>query len=139
MRVISFEEFKKLPEYQDFIKDNPDLGALKVQAFTAYNSVPIADADVMIAKDIDEYRIIFFRGVRDSSGILVNRDLPARAKSTVGRIEAPLYTVYNLTAIHTGFESIKQYSIGMFGGIKVIQYIKMTPEIILEGVEQNGN
>lgn len=139
MIVLSLEEFKKLPEYQDFIKDNPDIGTLKVQAFTAYNSVPIADAEVMISKDIDEYRIVFFRGVTDSSGIIDNIELPAPLKSTVGSIEAPLYTVYNLTAIHTGFESIKQYSIGMFGGIKVIQYIKMTPEVILEGVEQDGD
>ncbi len=139
MRVISLEEFKGLPEYQDFIKDNPDFGSLKVQAFTAYNSVPIADTEIMISKDIDEYRIIFFRGVTDSSGIIDNIELPAPPKSAAGSIEAPLYTVYNLTAIHTGFESIKQYSIGMFGGIKVIQYIKMTPEIILEGVEQDGD
>lgn len=139
MRVISLEEFKSLPEYKDFIAENPDIGSLKVQAFTAYNSVPISDTEVMISKDIDEYRIIFFRGVTDSSGIIENIELPAPPQSKPGSIEAPLYTVYNLTAIHTGFESIKQYSIGMFGGIKVIQYIKMTPEVILEGVEQDGD
>lgn len=138
MTVISFEEFMRTPEYQDFKRDNPDIGTLKVQAFTAYNALPIAGTDIMLSKDIEEYRVVFFRGQTDSSGIIDNIQLPA-PKSSIGSIDAPLYTVYDLTAIHVGYESIKQYSIGMFGGIKVIQYVKMTPEIVLEGVEQDGN
>jgi len=138
MTIISFDDFIKTPEYQDFQKDNTDLGTLKVQSFTAYSALPIADTDITISKDIEEYRVIFFRGVTDSSGIIDDIQLPA-PKSSIGSIEPPLYTVYDLTAIHTGYESIKQYSIGMFGGIKVIQYVKMIPEVILEGVEQNGD
>ncbi len=138
MTVINFDEFKRTPEYQDFQLANPDIGTLKVQAFTAYNALPVEGTDIMISKDIEEYRVVFFRGQTDSSGIIDNIQLPA-PQSSIGSIEPPLYTVYDLTAIHTGFESIKQYSIGMFGGIKVIQYVKMIPEIILEGVEQNGN
>lgn len=138
MTVINFEEFMRTPEYQDFKRDNPDIGTLKVQAFTAYNALPIAGTDIMLSKDIEEYRVVFFRGQTDSSGIIDNIQLPA-PKSSIGSIDAPLYTVYDLTAIHVGYESIKQYSIGMFGGIKVIQYVKMTPEIVLEGVEQDGN
>ena len=53
--------------------------------------------------------------------------------------EIPRYTVYNLTAIHEGYETIKKYEIGMFGGVRVIQYIKMTPQIDLKGVDTNGN
>lgn len=138
MTVINFEEFMRTPEYQDFKRDNPDIGTLKVQAFTAYNALPIAGTDIMLSIDIEEYRVVFFRGQTDSSGIIDNIQLPA-PKSSIGSIDAPLYTVYDLTAIHVGYESIKQYSIGMFGGIKVIQYVKMTPEIVLEGVEQDGN
>lgn len=138
MNIISFEDFKKMPEYQKFINENTDTGGLKIQAFTAYNAIPIPDTEIMISKDIGNNRVVFFRGFTDSSGIIDNILLPA-PKSVVGSIEAPLYTTYNLTAIHVGYESIKQYSIGMFGGIKVIQYVKMTPEVILEGVEQNGN
>lgn len=135
---INFDEFKKTPEYQDFAKENPDLGTLKVQAFTAYNALPVANTEIMISKEIEEYRVIFFRGQTNSSGIIDNIQLPA-PKSSLSSTEPPLYTVYDLTAIHTGYESIKQYSIGMFGDIKVIQYVKMIPEVILEGVEQDGN
>lgn len=138
MTVINFEEFMRTPEYQDFKRDNPDIGTLKVQAFTAYNALPIAGTEIMLSKDIEEYRVVFFRGQTDSSGIIDNIQLPA-PKSSIGSIDAPLYTVYDLTAIHVGYESIKQYSIGMFGDIKVIQYVKMTPEVVLEGVEQDGN
>lgn len=138
MKIINFDEFKKTPEYQEFMQYNSDIGTLKVQAFTAYSALPIADSEIMISKDIEEYRVVFFRGQTNSSGIIDDIQLPA-PKSSTGSVDPPLYTVYDLTAIHTGYESIKQYSVGMFGGIKVIQYVKMIPEVILEGVEQNGN
>lgn len=139
MNILTFEEFKKTSEYEKFNDENPAVGSLKVQAFTAYGAMPIPGAEVTISKDIGENRIVFFRGVTDSSGIIDHIELPAPPQSSSGSLEAPLYTLYDLTAIHVGYESIKQYSVGMFGGIKVIQYVKMTPEVILEGVEQNGN
>ena len=52
-------------------------------------------------------------------------------KMSESNILEPLYTVYDMNAYHIGFETIKKYSIGMFGGIKVIQYVKMTPEVLI--------
>jgi len=51
----------------------------------------------------------------------------------------PQYTLYDLTAIHLGYENIKKYLIGMFGGVGVIQYIKMTPKVDLDDGGSNGN
>ena len=138
MNVINFEQFKNTEDYSKFISSNQGLGSLKVQVFTAYGAFPISDTEVVITKDFGDNRVVFFRGKTDSSGIIDNIDLPAPL-GVDGSIEAPLYTLYDLTAVHIGYESFKQYSIGMFGGIKVIQYIKMMPEIILEGVVQDGN
>ncbi len=137
---ISYEDFKKLDEYQQFISENPDIGILRVQVFTAYGAIPVSDADILISKDIGSYRVVFFQGKTDSSGIISDIELPAPLTDTVPNPDVPpKYTIYNLSAIHTGYESIKQYSIGMFGGVRIIQYVKMNPEINLGEESSNGN
>lgn len=137
---ISLEEFKKLDEYQKFIKENPVFGYLKVQVFTAYGAIPISGADILITKDIGEYRVIFFQGKTDSSGIISNIELPAPPIDTFPDPNTPpQYTLYDLTTIHEGYESIKKNLIGMFGGIGIIQYVKMVPKIDLNSGGNNGN
>ena len=135
--IISFEDFKQLDEYQQFISENPDMGYLKVQVFTAYGAIPVADTDILITKDIGQYRVVFFRGRTDSSGIISDIELPAPLATIDPEIE-PMYTLYDLTAINEGYETLKKYSVAMFGGIKIIQYVKMTPEIDMGGTI-NGN
>lgn len=132
MNYISFEEFKRLNEYQQFILDNPDVGYLKVQAFTAYGAIPIENVKVIVYKDIGNYRVIFFEGNTDSSGIISDIMLPAPETITDPNA-TPAYTIYNMTAIHSEYEAIKNYSIGMFGDVRVLQYVKMMPQISLEG------
>lgn len=140
MTVISFEEFKRTDLYNDFIKENPDLGRLKVQAFTAYGAIPVSDAKIIISKDIEEYTVVFFQGVTDSSGIIDNIMLPAPVTVTSETPEVvPKYTVYKLTAFHQAYETLKSYSIGVFGGVNIIQYVKMLPNIQMEGVNMNAN
>jgi len=131
MEFISYDEFKKLGIYEDFIKKNPDLGYLKIQATTAYGSIAVPDTEIVIYKDIGEYNVVFFRGKTDSSGIVDDIVLPAPRAVLPTSLEMPEYTIYEMNAIHTGYETIKRYSIGMFGGVKVIQYVKMTPEVIM--------
>jgi len=140
MKIISYEEFKNTDLYEDFVKDNPDFGNLKVQVFTAYGAIPVSDTNIVISKDIEEYKVIFFQGVTDSSGIISNILLPAPVTVTSSTPDViPGYTIYNLTAVHQGYESLKSYTIGMFGGVNIIQYVKMLPEINIEGVENYGN
>ena len=140
MTLISLEDFKKLDEYQKFNNENPDVGNLKVEAFTAYGAIPVPNTQIIITKDIGNYRVIFFQGYTDSSGMISNIELPAPVAVLTSTTDAiPEYTVYDLTAIHEGYESIKKYSIGMFGGVNIIQYVKMNPEVVLEGADQNGN
>lgn len=136
--IISLEDFKKMDEYQTFIKENPDFGLLRVQVFTAYGAIPIADTDILITKDIGEYKVVFFRGRTDSSGIISDISLPAPQFDDIPNPEIPpQYTLYDLTAIHEGYESLKTYSIAMFGGIGIIQYIKMAPLIELDAGGNN--
>ena len=127
MNFISYEEFKKTNFYSQFILDNPDVGYLKIQAFTAYGAIPIDDVDVIVTKDIGEYRVIFYEGKTDSDGIISDIMLPAPKAVTASDVE-PSYTLYDLTCVSRGYETIKNYSIGMFGDVRVLQYVKMRQE-----------
>ena len=138
MKIISFEEFKNTDLYADFLNENSDFGNLKVQAFTAYGAIPIPNTSIVVYKDIEEYRVVFFQGLTDISGIISNISLPA-PKMVTSNEETPIYTIYNMTAFNEGYETLKNYTIGMLGGVNVIQYVKMMPEINLEGVTINGN
>ena len=57
---ISYEEFKSTDLYQQFILDNPDVGYLKVQAFTAFGAIPISDVKIVVSKYIANYKVIFY-------------------------------------------------------------------------------
>lgn len=128
MKIISYEEFKNTDLYDDFIKENDDIGNLKVQVFTAYGAIPIENTNIVVYKDIEEYRVIFFQGVTDSSGIISDIVLPA-PMMVKSNEDVPVYTIYNMTAFNTGYETLKNFSIGMLGGVNVIQYVKMLPDI----------
>ena len=122
----------KIISYEEFIKENDDIGNLKVQVFTAYGAIPIENTNIVVYKDIEEYRIIFFQGITDSSGIISDISLPAPRMVTSNE-EVPIYTVYNMTAFNTGYETLKNFSIGMLGGVNVIQYVKMMKDINSSG------
>ncbi len=140
MRVLSYEEFQETKTYQEFIKLNPSVGHLKVQVFTAYQAINIPGTEILLTKDFGEDKVVFFRGYTDSSGIVDNIPLPAPAGDyDPVNFQVPGYTIYNLTAIHEGFEAIKKYEISMFGDIKILQYIKMIPEVTLEEGDTGGN
>ena len=139
MNFMPFDEFAKTEEYKKFIKENSAIGQLKVMAFTAYQAVPIENAEIIITKDIENNKVIFFRGYTDSSGIIDHIDLPAPPSGyNINDFNINNYTLYNLTAIAKNYNTIKQYTIAMFGGLKIIQYVKMIPQVDIGG-KVNGN
>lgn len=137
--LISYEEFSKTDDYQGFVGVNPKQGSLKVMAFTAYQAIPIENAEIIITKEIGGNNVLFFRGYTDSSGIIDNITLPAPTSGyDDNSFQTSSTTSYKLTAIKDKYDSVKQYIINMIGDVKVLQYIKMTP-ITDKGEAANGN
>ncbi len=140
MQLISYEDFKKMDEYKKFIEENPAIGTLKIEAFTAYIAVPIENVEILVTKDFGNYKVIFFNGYTNSSGNIDSIELPAPSGTFNPKtLEVPKYTIYDLSAIHEGYETIKKYNIGIFGNVNTIQYVKMIPQVNLKGVKTNGN
>ena len=137
--LISYEEFSKTDDYQGFVGVNPKQGSLKVMAFTAYQAIPIENAEIIITKEIGGNNVLFFRGYTDSSGIIDNITLPAPTSGyDDNSFQTSSTTSYKLTAMKDKYDSVKQYIINMIGDVKVLQYIKMTP-ITDKGETINGN
>ena len=140
MNFVSLEEFKKSESYQKFIEENPSTGNLKVEVFTAYKAIPIPDTRILVTKDIDGQKVLFFSGLTDSSGMISDIELPSPEENTNFKPgDNAEYAMYDVTAIHEGYERIKKYDVAIFGNTGVIQYIKMIPEIEMEGIDQNGS
>ena len=140
MNFVSLEEFKKSESYQKFIEENPSTGNLKVKVFTAYKAIPIPDTRILVTKDIDGQKVLFFSGLTDSSGMISDIELPSPEENTNFKPgDDAEYAIYDVTAIHEGYERIKKYDVAIFGNTGVIQYIKMIPEIEMEGIDQNGS
>ena len=134
MQFTTLKEFEDTEEYKNFLNENPSTGILKVEAFTANEAIPITDVQILITKEIDGTNVLFYSGKTNSSGIIDNIILPA-PKSVLDPSpnDIPKYTIYNLTAINEGYEIIKKYQIAMYGDTKIIQYVKMIPQVILKG------
>ena len=130
MEYITLDEIKSFPEYKTFIRENPDTGILKINVFTAGGAIPLSNTNILIMKQIGNYNVLFFNGMTNSMGVIDDIILPTPERIT-NNTDLPRYTFYELSAIHTGYQDIKQYTISMFGGTKVIQYVRLTPEVIL--------
>lgn len=128
MEYMTFDEFKTLPEYKTFAQEYPDTGILKVNVFTAGGAIPLSNTNVLILKQIGNYNVLFFNGITNSMGIIDNIVLPT-PRRVANNTDLPSYTFYELSAIHIGYQDIKQYRISMFGNTKVIQYVRLTPEV----------
>ena len=140
MNFTTLEDFKKTESYQKFIEENPATGKLKVEVFTAYKAVPIPDTEILITKDIGENKVLFFRGLTDSSGMISDIELPSKEENKNYKPgDTAQYTMYDVTAIHEGYERIKKYDVAIFGNTGVIQYVKMIPDVEMEGIDQNGS
>ena len=128
MEYITFDEFRLSDAYQQFIQENPDTGILKVNVYTAGGSIPLANTNILILKQIGNYNVLFYNGLTDAMGTLGDIVLPTPSR-VMNNTDLPRYTFYEMSAIHTGYQDIKQYTIAMFGNTKVIQYVRLVPEV----------
>ena len=107
--LISYEEFTKSDDYKGFAVVNPEQGSLKVMAFTAYQAIPIENAEVIITKEIGGNNVLFFRGYTDSSGIIDNISLPAPTSGyDDNSFQTSSTTSYKLTAIKDKYDRVKK-------------------------------
>ncbi len=116
--------------YQNFLKDNPTNGYLKIRAFAANQAIPISDLKITISKIIDNNNVIFYEGTTNSSGIIEKITLPA-PRINSNNLDAPNSITYDITARYNNENKI--YKVNMYENVYVIQDINIVPNMNLMG------
>ena len=130
--MISYDEFQQSEMSSLFQKKNSAVGYLKVIVSTATDALPLEGAKVKVYKDIGENQIVFFQGQTNSSGVIDDISLPCPKSVSLGSLEIPEYELYQLDVSLDGYQSVYNYSVGVFQNIKVIQDISMIPIVNIE-------
>lgn len=115
-------------EYLNFMQENPKLGSLRIQANTARQTIPVANALVEISKNFKGIRRIFYSLRTDASGIIDEVWLPApdKALSQEPSNRKP-FANYDVHVEHPGYNDRDYSGVLIFDGIKSIQQVDLIP------------
>lgn len=120
---MNIEEFKKSSEYALFIKENPGIGQLKIRAYAASEALPVSGLNIVVSSMIFNKKIVFYKGVTDSSGVVPTLSLPT--PGLVNNLEIPKTIKYDIEVV----ENNSIYPVNMYDGILVVQNINYNGEV----------
>lgn len=123
---ISDQNFTNSETYQNFLKDNPSAGYLRIRAFAANQAIPISGLNITISKMIGGNNVIFFEGATNSSGLIERITLPT-PKIDPNNLDAPNSITYDINTIYNNDNKI--YKVNMYENVYVIQDINIVPNI----------
>ena len=124
------QNFIKGEVYQNFLKNNPSNGYLKIRAYAANGAIPISGLNITISKMIDNNNVIFFEGATNSSGIIERITLPT-PKLDPNNLDAPSSITYTITARYN--KDNKVYKVNMYENVYVVQDINIVPNMNMMG------
>lgn len=120
------EEFNS-EKYGDYLKNNPGMGILRIQVFTANQAFPLQDVEIKVYKEIDGKRVVFYNGITDSSGIIDNINLPTKVvKDEVESAEDIKSTDYIIESRYPKTNVTQKYVVSIYDDLKVIQPIRFS-------------
>lgn len=138
--IINNSDTEKLNSdtaYQNFLKENPGTGSLKIRTSSASEALPVSGVEVTVSKKIGDNTIVFFQGQTDESGMINGIKLPTPVHVQSDE-EVPKFATYDLHAIYKSDNFDKIYKISLCCGVSIIQYINITPNIDTEMRYRNG-
>ena len=128
------EDFKESSIYKNFININNGKGLLKIEASTASDAYPLEGIEIIISKKLDGHKVIFYKGVTNTSGIIDGIVLPTRKMpEEVNDVSDISFTTYDLEANYKEYNINKMYDVSIFDNIKVIQPITFSVNELIEG------
>ena len=122
---------KKYSTYDEFLKDNPQSGSLRVQAFVAGRAFPVSNVKVSVTKDFNSRPYTIAERMTDSSGIAGNIVLPAPESNLS---EEPIttqmpYATYDVLIEQPRYVTLLYKDVPIFDSIESIQPVEMRPKI----------
>ena len=134
MNIVDFydEEFRATGTYSNFIKDNPLKAMLNIRASGASIAVPVSGVRIIVSKNIDNYKVIFYDGLTDISGMINKIALPTPA-ITPNDLDVPNGTSYDIEAIYEKDNINRKYEVMMYPDIYTVQNINIVPTLNVGG------
>lgn len=126
--TINDDEFTSSLAFQNFLKENPTSGNLRIRAYSASEAIPIKGLKIEVSTLIGDDKVIFFEGETDSSGLIDRISLPAPQLNTDNMIK-PTSTVYDIYANYPPNNVSAIYKVNMYEDICVVQNINIAPLI----------
>lgn len=129
----SNEKVKTPEDWINFENRNTSNGFLKVQVYSAKGAFPLKDARVIIFKELDNQRKIFYEMVTDESGITQPVSLPAPDASHSFVVDGIRpYENYNIEVSKQGFQTTLREGLPIFPGVVSLQPIQLRPLLASE-------
>ena len=126
------EAFRATETYNTFIKDNPSKAMLNIRASGASVAVPVSDVKIIVSKDIEDYKVIFYEGYTDISGMINSIGLPTPS-ITENDLDVPNGQSYDIEAIYEKDNIDRKYTVLMYPGICTVQNINIVPTLSVGG------
>ncbi|MBR1413481.1 MAG: hypothetical protein IJ574_02275 [Bacilli bacterium] len=134
---IKDQEFLNSKIYQDYLKDNPSEGMLRVRAFAANQAVPVKGMEIIVSTVYENSKIIFYDGLTNESGVVENINLPA-PKLNPDNLDAPNAAKYDIEAKYVPDNIDTFYKVNIYEDICVVQNISVVPKVDLNVGGFNG-
>lgn len=117
------------PEYEEYIRNYPGRGTLKVQVSVARGAYPVKNVMVDVSQLYDGVRYSLYNDVTDISGIVDNMVLPARSLSSDLNAEGKGLpeAEYHITVFHPDFEEISDCAVVIHDKIETILPLSLIP------------
>ena len=116
--------------YEDFLTKNPKTGILKIQVYAANQAIPIKDATIIVSKEFENGKKVFYKVNTDENGIVDGLILPAPDKKFSEEPSTTIpYSTYDILATHPQYLQQEDMQAQIFDGIKSIQDFNMVPII----------
>ena len=117
------------PEYEEYIRQYPGRGTLKVQLSVARGAYPIKNAMVDVAQLYNGVRYSLYNDVTDISGIVDNMVLPARSIESTLNFDAGMLpeAEYLITVFHPDFREVTDCRVVVHDRIETILPISLIP------------
>ena len=129
----SNEKVQTPEDWINFENRNTSNGFLKVQVYSAKGAFPLKDARVIIFKELDNQRKIFYEMVTDESGITQPVSLPAPDASHSFVVDGIRpYENYNIEVSKQGFQTTLREGLPIFPGVVSLQPIQLRPLLASE-------
>ncbi len=111
--------------FESFRERNTSAGWLRVQAFTGPQTIPVANADVLVTRDFIDGVRRFASGKTDQSGVLDGITLPApdNVLAQEPGTTQP-YELYDIRVSHPDYRTEIYRQVPVFPGIKSIQPVR---------------